>query len=135
MEEVLYDSLARYFNTLEAVGYVSYNKVKRLILLKFVYDFVYQDYRGKIKQEDYKAIDRMLDCLFGTCLIPYRDYAMGNLELGSIGELQKRLDEVEEKVDKIEVGGIPGSDDKTILERIAALENEPVVLWEADLDH
>lgn len=72
MEEVLYNSLSRYFERLGQAGYVPYNNVYKLLILSFISEIVDNDYRGYITKDDYPYIEQALDCLFGTsCLTPY----------------------------------------------------------------
>lgn len=104
MEEVVYDALCRYFNTLERTGYLSYDNVEKLLVLTFFKDFVTTDYRGLITYEDYRTMEQALNCLFGsTCLIPYPDYLkMGKLHLGDMTELACRVKGLEDtKVVKV----------------------------------
>ena len=69
MDEVLYNSLCRYFNALSKLGSMSYSQVDKLLVLIFYKHFVYEDYRGYLSKEDYRSIEMALDCLFGsTCL-------------------------------------------------------------------
>lgn len=97
MDEMVYEALTRYFTTLEKKGYMSYDNVFKLLVLNFYKDFVYNDYRGLITKEDYRLIERALNCLYGTtCLIPYPDYLkMGKLHLGEITEMACRLRNLE----------------------------------------
>jgi hypothetical protein len=99
MEEVVYEALCRYFNTLERTGYLANSEVEKLLVLTFFKDFVTTDYRGLITYEDYRVIEQALNCLFGsTCLIPYPDYLkMGKLHLGDMTELACRVKKIEEE--------------------------------------
>ena len=45
MDEVLYNSLCRYFNALSKLGSMSYSQVDKLLVLIFYKHFVYEDYR------------------------------------------------------------------------------------------
>ena len=98
MEELVYNALCRYYNTLEKTGYLSYDQVEKLLVLTFFKDFVTTDYRGLITYDDYRTIEQALNCLFGTtCLIPYPDYLkMGKLHLGDITELACRVKNLED---------------------------------------
>ena len=98
MDEMVYDSLGRYFHALEVKGYMSYPQSMKLLVLCFYRDFVFNDYRGLITKNDYMLIERALDCLYGsTCLIPYPDYLkMGKLHLGEITEIGQRIKSVED---------------------------------------
>lgn len=93
MDEIVYEALGVYYNVLEKTGYMSYENLRKLLVLTFYNDFVYSDYRGLITRKDYRLIERALDCLYGSsCLIPYPDYLkMGKLHLGEVTELAHRL--------------------------------------------
>ena len=98
MDEVLYNSLCRYFNALSKLGSMSYSQVDKLLVLIFYKHFIYEDYRGYLSKEDYRSIEMALDCLFGsTCLIPYPDYLkMGKLHLGEMTEMAQRVKTLED---------------------------------------
>lgn len=97
MGETVYESLSAYYDALSKLGYMSQDKGNSLLLLSFFNEFVYNDYRGVISREDYRVIERALNCLFGSnCLIPYPDYLkMGKLHLGEITELAYRVKKLE----------------------------------------
>ena len=98
MDEILYDSLTSYYSALSNLGYMSQDKGDSLLLLGFFRDYVLTDYRGIISREDYRIIERALNCLFGSnCLIPYPDYLkMGKLHLGETTELAFRVKTLED---------------------------------------
>lgn len=98
MDEIVYQGLARYFHALKSAGYMPYKDMTKLLILIFYRDFVFHDYRAVLKKEDYKLIERALDCLYGsTCLIPYPDYLkMGKLYLGQMTEMAQRIKSVED---------------------------------------
>lgn len=98
MDELIYDALSSYYNALELKGYMSQKDSEKLLVLIFIRDFVFNDYRGLISKEDYYLIERALDCLYGTtCLIPYPDYLkMGKLHLGEMTEMANRVKTLEE---------------------------------------
>ena len=83
MQEIVYQALAKYFHALELTGYIPDSQTKKLLVLTFYGDFIYNDYRGLLSKEDYSMIENALDCIYGsTCLIPYPDYLkMGKLHL------------------------------------------------------
>lgn len=97
MDEAVYDALMKYYGALGKLGYIKYADVFGLILLCFYRDFVFEDYRAVLSYEDYKDIDRALNCLFGSsCLIPYIDYLkMGKLYLGQMTEMASRVKTLE----------------------------------------
>lgn len=104
MGEMIYNALCRYFNVLEKTGYMAIDNALKLLVLIFYRDFVYSDYRCTITKDDYRLIERALNCLYGTtCLIPYPDYLkMGKLHLSEVTELACRIKALEdEKVVKV----------------------------------
>lgn len=98
MDEMVFRALCTYFNTLGYTGYLSDKDVRKLLVLVFYWNFVYEDYRGFISKADYQIIERALDCLYGTsCLIPYPDYLkMGKLRLGELSEMAQRIKKMED---------------------------------------
>jgi hypothetical protein len=75
MDNVLYESLSRYFNVLSKLGYMSYSEVDKLLVLIFIYDLLGSDCSTFITEDEYRVIDNALYCLYGsTCLIPYPKY-------------------------------------------------------------
>lgn len=116
MDEMLYDSLMRYFHALELKGYMPYKDMMKLLVLGFYRDFVFSDYRGIITRDDYLLIERALDCLYGsTCLIPYPDYLkMGKLHLGEITELSRRVSTLED-TDVLKAFDADGTSDSDII--------------------
>lgn len=101
MDDIIYNSLISYFKTLSVYGYKSYDDVYKILYLICVRDFVYNDYKGYITQDDYREIERSLYGIFGTtCLIPYPEFcknkSMNKLSLGSVTELTNRVQHNEE---------------------------------------
>ena len=98
MDEYIYQSLSHYYTALGKLGYYKYSDVKKLLVLLFYRDFVFNDYRGFISRSDYLTIEKALNCLFGTtCLIPYPDYLkMGKLHIGEVSELSQRVKTLED---------------------------------------
>lgn len=93
MDNIVYDAITQYYTALSKLGYYKYGDVFRLLVLCFLRDFVYHDYRGVLNREDYRIIEGALDCLFGSsCLIPYPDYLkMGKLHIGEMTEMAHRV--------------------------------------------
>ena len=98
MDNMVYQSLASYFNALGQKGYIPFSQMSKLLVLCFYRDFVFQDYRGILTKEDYRQIEQALDCLYGsTCLIPYPDYLkMSKLHLAEVTELANRVKNIED---------------------------------------
>lgn len=113
MDEMLYDALYRYYHALGLRGYMPIGDSYKLLVLVFLRDFAYNDYRGRITEDDYHLMEKALDCLYGTtCLMPYPDYLkMGKLHLGEISELAYRIGELEDAdVLKLTMGNSQDSD-------------------------
>lgn len=103
MERIVYNSLLKYFKSLEYVGYIDDLNTNKLLVLTFIHNILYNDYRGYISKEDYFIIEKALNCLFGTCLISYPDYnKMGKLHIGEVSELSHRLCKMNEYATNIE---------------------------------
>ena len=98
MDNIIFNSLTHYYTALSKLGYYKYGDVFNLLVLCFINDFVYQDYRGVLSKGDYNTIEKALNFLFGSnCLIPYPDYLkMGKLHIGEITELAQRVNNLEE---------------------------------------
>ena len=104
MDNFVYNAFCNYFHTLETVGYASKKKMDSLLVLNFFYELMFNDYRGYISREDYRNIEKALNCLYGTnCLIPYPDYLkMGKLKLGEMTEVLSRIKASEEELDTVD---------------------------------
>ena len=112
MDEFVYNALCHYFTALGKIGYYKQEDINKLLVLIYLNTLLSDDYRGHISDEDYAAIERALNCLYGTsCLIPYPEFKkMGNLKLGDLTELAQRVKNIEDtKVikNKQYVGTVP----------------------------
>lgn len=71
MNDLLYESLKRYFTTLSKLGYVNYNNVYKILVLIFIDELLNSN--CIISKDDYKSIDSAITCLQGsTCFIPFK---------------------------------------------------------------
>lgn len=97
MDKFIYTSITQYYDALSRLGYHKYGDVFSLLVLSFLRDFVYEDYRARLSREDYHEIEKALNCLFGSsCLIPYPDYLkMGKLHIGEMTEMAHRVKTLE----------------------------------------
>lgn len=66
-----YDALNNYFSLLSHTGYKSYNEVYKLLVLSFIEEMISGNMKEYITEEDYKYISSMMECLYGSCMIPY----------------------------------------------------------------
>ena len=98
MDNIIFNAITQYYTALSKLGYHKYGDVFSLLVLCFLRDFVYQDYRGTLSKNDYSIIEKALNCLFGSnCLIPYPDYLkMGKLHIGEMTEMAHRVKTLEE---------------------------------------
>lgn len=101
MDNVVYESIKRYFTSLSMFGYKSYNDTYKLLYIISIRDFIYNDFRGLITEDDYRIIGRSLYNVFGTtCLLPYPQFCkskgMNDLHLGSITELSHMVQRTQE---------------------------------------
>lgn len=114
MDNFIYQAIDKYFKALSKLGSFNYKQLNKLLVLIFYYHLVYDDYRGYISKEDYRLIEKALNCLYGTnCLIPYPDYLkMGKLRLGEVTELAQRVKNLEntEVIKVATMGEDPESD-------------------------
>lgn len=78
MGELVNTSLERYFNALSKLGYKSYSEVDKLLVLIFIQELLDSECKTFITEDDYRAINQALYCLYGSsCLIPYPEYKSG----------------------------------------------------------
>lgn len=68
---LLHQGFIKYFNTLEATGYVNDQVVFQMVLLQFLIDFIKQS-RCYIEVEDWQYIQKTIQCLFkSSCYLSY----------------------------------------------------------------
>lgn len=73
----VFASVERYYNTLENTGYIPDKVVFKLLAFMFMEEILYGKLSGFITEKDYNSINKALDCLYGTCMIPFPDYKKG----------------------------------------------------------
>ena len=98
MDNIVYTALCHYFHLLCVKGYVPWPDMVKLLILVFYWEYSKSDFRGNISREDYRTIERALNCLYGSsCLIPYPNYPqMGKLYIGDISEIMQRMKAIED---------------------------------------
>lgn len=75
MDEIIYNSIKKYFNTLQYTGYINYDEVYKLLYLIGVKEMADTDIYGSLTEEDYKEINKSINCIYGTsCLFPYPNH-------------------------------------------------------------
>lgn len=71
----VYGSVNTYFNTLRQLGYKDYGSVYKLLAYTFIEELLTGPMRIYVTEDDYRAISKALNCLYGSnCLIPYPQY-------------------------------------------------------------
>lgn len=129
MDNVVYESIKRYFTSLSMFGYKSYNDTYKLLYIISIRDFIYNDFRGLITEDDYRIIGKSLYNVFGTtCLLPYPQFCkskgMNNLHLGSITELAHMVQRTQELFEqyKQDISGTVDTYEQNVDKKIDTLE-------------
>lgn len=129
MDNVVYESIKRYFTSLSMFGYKSYNDTYKLLYIISIRDFIYNDFGGLITEDDYRIIGRSLYNVFGTtCLLPYPQFCkskgMNNLHLGSITELAHMVQRTQELFEqyKQDISGTVDTYEQNVDKKINTLE-------------
>lgn len=73
----VFNSVNRYFSALSHTGYKPYSQVYDLLALTFIEELLCGPLSEYINEEDYLSISKALNCLQGSCMIPYPDYKKG----------------------------------------------------------
>lgn len=72
MDELMYDTLIRYFKTLAYTGYKSYDAVFKMLVMDFIYEITHTELRYYITNKDIKLMQDLLYQFFGsTCEISF----------------------------------------------------------------
>lgn len=67
LNNLTYESIQRYFNRLQQVGYVNYNLVNTLLVLTYIQE-IYNNY---LDTDSLFILNKALSCIQGgSCLIP-----------------------------------------------------------------
>jgi hypothetical protein len=70
----LYEAIKRYYSLLSKTGYRPYSQVEQLIIFIFIEELLNGSFNQYITEEDYNIIAKSLNCLYGSCMIPYPTY-------------------------------------------------------------
>lgn len=97
LSNTAYSALESYFTHLKQAGYMKNDNVFRLIVLLYIRKILSGEYNFEFEEKDYKLMSDTLECLYGTCLIPYEEYLrklpfVGGMEFK--GLLRKSEDEI-----------------------------------------
>lgn len=68
----VYNSVSSYFDALSKFGFKAQKDVDKLLVYIFIEELLTGEFRQFITEEDYRAINKAIECLYGTsCLIPF----------------------------------------------------------------
>lgn len=73
----VFASVERYYNTLENTGYIPDKELFKLLAFIFIEEILYGELSQFVTERDYNSINKALNCLYGTCMVPYPDYLKG----------------------------------------------------------
>lgn len=68
------DNLLKYFNLLSKTGGTHAVEPYRFLVVGYIDEVLNSGMSAFITEEDYMAIDRLLNCLMGTCLMPFHEW-------------------------------------------------------------
>lgn len=68
------ENLLKYFTLLRSVGGTHAIEPFRFLIIGFIDDIFNSEMSEWITEEDYKAIDRVVNCWMGTCLMPFHTW-------------------------------------------------------------
>ena len=68
-----------YYDSLSILGYRPQSDIEKLLVLSFIEKLLTGDMRALVTESDYRIIDRVMSCLYGSCLIPYQQYQGSNM--------------------------------------------------------
>ena len=69
----------RYISILSYVGYKSYCAVDRLLVYSFIEEILTK-FSTAVTEYDYNLIANVLNCLYGSCMIPFPYYVESTIE-------------------------------------------------------
>lgn len=69
----------RYMSILSHVGYKSYCAVNKLLVYFFIEEILTK-FNTAVTEKDYNLIANVLNCLYGSCMIPFPYYVESTIE-------------------------------------------------------
>ena len=80
-DNILKQSLDKYIQVLENVGYVKESDPSKLVVLGFIEEYL-EEYWDYITEKDYNTISKIVSCFAdSTCLIPYNEFKQLSIPL------------------------------------------------------
>lgn len=74
LRDEVFSSIDKYFSALSHLGYKPYDEVYKLLVFSFIEEILYGPLSIFITEEDYKHISKALECMYGSCMIPFPSY-------------------------------------------------------------
>lgn len=91
---VAYQSIVNYFSVLANSGYKNYNDTYKLIVFLFIEELLNSSLSLYITEEDYRTINNVLSCIYGSsCIIPYPEYSVNTYLVQALNMNTNRLAE------------------------------------------
>lgn len=78
LDSNLADTMDKYMAILSRVGYKSYCAVDKLLVYMFIEELL-ADFKDSVTEEDYNSMANVINCFYGSCLMPFPRY-VGNSE-------------------------------------------------------
>ena len=69
----------RYMSILSHVGYKSYCTVDKLLVYSFIEEILTK-FNIAVTEDDYNSMANVLNCLYGSCMIPFPYYVESTIE-------------------------------------------------------
>ena len=69
-----YEALQNYFSHIGKTGYMRYDNVFKLLAFLYIEEMLHAYNSFDMSECDYVIIDNFLQCLYGTCLLPYPEF-------------------------------------------------------------
>ena len=68
------DNLLKYFRLLNSVGGSHAVEPYRFLITGFIDEILQSGMASFVTEDDYQAIDTLLNCMMGTCLMPFHEW-------------------------------------------------------------
>lgn len=100
MDNIIRDSLNKYFNNLQYTGYQSISNTNKLLFLTCIQELIDAGIINYVSEEDYEYIIKALYCVYGSnCLIAYPE---SNIQNNMFFISKKKTDDYSKRIAVIE---------------------------------
>lgn len=72
-------AIDRYMTILSHIGYKSYCAVDKLLVYSFIEEILSR-FSSVVTEDDYDSMAKVLNCLYGSCMIPFPYYVENTIE-------------------------------------------------------